>query len=114
MVSSSELKQQTCLLYTNVRSSGRRKVVEDGGTVQQKMFPSLNLCLVSCVLQDRARNGDPLMKRLFLESWLLSSLLIVDKLHVGLIVHQLSSQAGIICVVDASAFWEMYNSGSLG
>lgn len=47
---------------------------------------------VSCVfvislkmkwMQDRARNGDPLMKRLFLESWLLSFLLIVDKLQIG-------------------------------
>lgn len=47
---------------------------------------------VSCVfvislkmklMQDRARNGDPLMKRLFLESRLLSFLLIVDKLQIG-------------------------------
>jgi G3E family GTPase len=47
---------------------------------------SFDLGFCVAAWQDRGRNGDALMKRLFL--------------------------AGIICVVDASAFWEMYNSGS--
>ena len=48
-------------------------------------FPLISQPLRMFFSQDRGRNGDALMKRLFL--------------------------AGIICVVDASAFWEMYNSG---
>ena len=70
--------------------SGRRKAVEDGGNSVSEDVSFAEP--VSCVfvislkmkwMQDRARNGDPLMKRLFLESWLLSSLLIVDKLQIG-------------------------------
>ncbi|CAL1137742.1 unnamed protein product, partial [Cladocopium goreaui] len=65
---------------TKVEKPWDRLVVECSGVAEPES--------IAAELEDRGRNGDALMKRLFL--------------------------AGIICVVDASAFWEMYNSGDQG
>lgn len=65
---------------TKVEKPWDRLVVECSGVAEPES--------IAAELEDRGRNGDALMKRLFL--------------------------AGIICVVDASAFWEMYNSGDRG
>ncbi|CAK8985679.1 unnamed protein product [Durusdinium trenchii] len=65
---------------TKLEKGWDRLVVECSGVAEPES--------IAAELEDRAKTGDQLMKRLFL--------------------------AGIICVIDASCFWEMYNSGDQG